>query len=365
MNRTTRRRSISRRTIPNLLRALGVMLALLLVISVAPPARPASAGPALSRLRLGVASTPVALLPNSVLWLAKDLGFYEREGLDVDVVEVQGTPLILTAMRTGDLDVGNIATEEAIRLTATKGLEMRAIHSPDTRLYFLIAARSDIGALTDLRGRTFAVARVGSLDYSLTELVLQANGMDINELRIVAVGAPAVRAQALIGGRVDATAVSVGTWMTVRSARNVKVLLDHEPYYAAAPVVQKVNAVTVRLLRERPDDLRRFTAAIVKASRHFAENKQVWIDAMARRRSDVDRSILGDLWDVYRTSWAVNGSLNLGEYLKTSDFLYQTSDFKQVPKIHVWDWVDTRFVDAVLKEIGVYSRFDPPGRTIR
>lgn len=324
-----------------------------------------AAAPRLIRLRLGVASTPVALLPNSVLWLAKDLGFYEREGLDVDVVEVQGTPPILTALRTGELDIGNVATEEVIRLVATRSLDLRAIHSPDARLYFQIVSRPDLSAVADLRGRTYAVARLGSLDYSLTELVLAQHGIGANELRFVGVGAPSVRAQAVVAGRVDATTFSVGTWMTVRTARTIKVLLDHEAFHNAAPLVQKVNAVTLRTARERPEVVRAFTAAIVKASRHFAENKAAWVDAIARRRTDIGRPELGDLWDIYRTSWAVNGLMNLGEYVRTADFLYQTDDFKQVPKIPVWDWADTRFLDAVLKEIGVYGRFDSPGRQIR
>jgi NitT/TauT family transport system substrate-binding protein len=70
--------------------------------------------------RVGLASAPVPPLPNSVNWLAKDLGFYQREGLDVELIELQGTPLAVAAMISGDIDVGNIATSEALRLTAAK-----------------------------------------------------------------------------------------------------------------------------------------------------------------------------------------------------------------------------------------------------
>ena len=96
------------------------------------------------KLRVGLASSPVPPLPNSVNWLAKDLGFYQREGLEVELIELQGTPLAVAAMISGDIDVGNIATSEVIRLTAAKVQTMRAIHSPDARLYFLVAARDEI-----------------------------------------------------------------------------------------------------------------------------------------------------------------------------------------------------------------------------
>ena len=33
----------------------------------------------------------------------------------------------------------------------------------------------------------------------------------------------------------------------------------------------------------------------------------------------------------------------------------------KIPKIDVGEWTETRFVDDVLNEIGVYGKFDPPG----
>jgi ABC-type nitrate/sulfonate/bicarbonate transport system substrate-binding protein len=73
------------------------------------------------KLRLGLGSAPAPPLPNSVLWLAKDLGFYAREGLDVELSEFQGTPLAIAAMLSGTFDVANISTSEVIRMNAAKG----------------------------------------------------------------------------------------------------------------------------------------------------------------------------------------------------------------------------------------------------
>src|SRR5262249_34463670 len=130
------------------------------------------------KLRLGLGSAPAPPLPNSVLWLAKDLGFYQREGLDVELTEFQGTPLAIAAMISGDVDVANVSTSDVIRMTATKGQPMRAIHSPDARLYFLLAARNEIKTLSALHGKTFAVARIGSVDHSLTTNALEALGVN-------------------------------------------------------------------------------------------------------------------------------------------------------------------------------------------
>ena len=316
-------------------------------------------------LRIGMGSAPAPALPNSVNWLAKDLGFYKREGLDVEISEFQGTPLAIAAMISGDIDVGNVSTSDVIRMAASKSQPMRAIHSPDARLYFLIAARDDIKSVNGLQGKTFAVARIGSVDHSLSVLALKALGVNPASITFIAIGTPSTRAQALAAGRVDATTLSLGTWVTVPKDAGVKILVDPGTYFETATVVEKVNAVTSKTMQEKPEHLRRFTAAIMKASRHFAENQDAWVDAITKRRSDVDRKDAVSLWNNFKTAWAVNGLINLDAYKKSAEFFYQSGTLDKIPKIDVGEWTETRFVDDVLKEIGVYGKFDPPGRAIK
>ena len=317
------------------------------------------------KLRVGLGSSPVPPLPNSVLWLAKDLGFYQREGLEIELIEFQGTPLAIAAMISGDIDVGNVSTSEVIRLTATKGQPMRAIHSPDARLYFLIAAKEEIKSVQALQGKTFAVARLGSVDHTQSMLTLKALGVNPASLTVLAMGVPTTRAQALVAGRVDATAMSVGTWVSIQQEPGVRILVDHNTFFENATVVEKVNAATTKVIEEKPEQLRRFTAAIVKTARHFADNQEAWVNAITKRRAKLDRKDAANLWTGFKTSWAVNGLMNLEAYKKTADFYYQSGTLEKVPKIEVNEWTDARFLDDVLKELGVNSKIDAPGRTIR
>jgi NitT/TauT family transport system substrate-binding protein len=300
------------------------------------------------KLRIGTATIPPPALPESTLWLARDLGFYQKEGLDVEITEVQATPSVITAMRTGEVDVGNINSEDVIRLTATRDLEMRTINSSNGRNFFMIVGKNTIGSVAELKGKSFAIARVGSQDHALSTKVLAAMGLPADGVSYVAIGQPNIRAQALVAGQVDATTMSLATWVTVQNEKGIKVLVDADEYFNAVPLVNKGNAVTTKVLAEKPETLRRFTAAMVKASRYFAENKQGWVDGMARLRPDIARSDLEYLWDQFGSSWAVNGQLNLTAYQTSTEFLYGTGTF----------------VDAVLKDIGVYPRVDDPGRSI-
>jgi ABC-type nitrate/sulfonate/bicarbonate transport system substrate-binding protein len=112
------------------LAVLGILgLGLVAGCAAAPATAPAAAPRTTLKLKIGTATTPPPALPESTLWLGRELGYYQREGLDVDIVETQATPSVITAMRSGEVDVGNINSEDVIRLAATRDLEMRTINS--------------------------------------------------------------------------------------------------------------------------------------------------------------------------------------------------------------------------------------------
>jgi NitT/TauT family transport system substrate-binding protein len=242
---------------------------------------------------------------------------------------------------------------------------MRTINSASGRNFFMIVGKDSLGSILELQGKSFAIARVGSQDHTLSAKVMAAKGLQPDAVSYVAVGAPNLRAQALVAGQIDATTMSLGTWVTVQNQKNIKVLVNVDDYFNALPLANKGNAVTTKVLAEKPEALRRFTAALIKTSRYLAQNKLGWVDAMAKLRPDITRGDLEFLWDQFGSSWAVNGQLNLTTYQASTDFLYETGTFNDAPRIDARDWADTQFVDAVLKEIGVAPNVDDPGRPIK
>src|ERR1700682_5135958 len=134
--------------------AIAIAIGWLVAACSPAPAAPAPTPPGAAaaplkdviKLKIGTATTPPPALPESTLWLARDLGFYQKEGLDVEITEVQATPSVIAAMRSGDVDLGNINSEDIIRLTATKDLEMRAINSPNGRNFFMIVGKRSISS---------------------------------------------------------------------------------------------------------------------------------------------------------------------------------------------------------------------------
>lgn len=302
------------------------------------------------------------LVPNSVMDLALDQGYFEREGVEVELIRVQQTPSALAALQAGEGEMANIGVDALLLLAAQGVTDLKAVTSPNKSLPFLIATKSEIATVADLAGRSFGVGRVGSLDHSLSMKVLEANGLDTDTLEVLSLGQPNVRGQALVAGQVDATTMSIGVWMSIPEKEGLHVLVDQKAYYEAAPVVSKVNIVTSAVLAERRSDVEAVVRALVKISRDYAADPAAWAAAMAPVTPTVALADLETLAATFEGSWSVNGGMSREELQYTQDWLYQTEDFAGIAPVNLNDWVDFSVVDSVIAELGTDDSADPPAR---
>ncbi len=238
------------------------------------------AGPALAQqsdmLELKLATAVVDLNPttDSVLKLAESLGFYEKHGVKVTIVPLEGTPQAVAALNSGAVDLADIGIDAAIRLRADNGLPVRGIVAGTLGAPYLIAVRSEITKVEDLVGKSFAIADNGSLDHTYTELVLDSMGVAADGPKYVAIGAPAARVQALAAGKVDATTVSYGTFLPIENAPGISILVSPEKFSAASPGLSKFVATLDKTIAEKPEALQRFVDALIDASRDLRSRSQ-------------------------------------------------------------------------------------------
>ncbi len=312
--------------------------------------------------KLIVTETQTPLVPNSVSDLAIRLGYYKKAGVEVELVRVQQTPSAIAALRAGEGDMANIAIDTALQLIGRDQMKLRGIISPDKALPFLIAAKKSIATPADLAGKIFGVARIGSADYTLSRAALAKLGVPVDTLQYLSIGQPPVRAQSLIVGQIDATAVSIGVWTALPDKSGLSVLVDQQNFYRLAPFVSKLNVVTDEIAKTKAREIAAVVRGIIIASRDFAENPKLWVDAMVEARPDVKREDLEALAENYRKSWSVNGGLNLDDIKFTTDTEYASPDFKDLRRVEPREWIDTSFVDAALKDLSTDRAFDVTGR---
>jgi len=328
--------------------AFRSLAALALTLSVTLTLAGTLAGPAMAEpFRIIVPEPETPLVPNSVIDLAERLGYYKREGVEVELVRVKATPSAVAALRSGQGDMANIGTDIALQLIARGQMDLKGVISPEKSLPYLIAAKKSVTAPKQLEGAAFGVGQIGSVDYVQTRLVLAKLGVDNDKLRYLALGQPTVRAQALLAGQIDATAMSIGTWLTLPNKDGLAVLIDQPSFYAAAPMITKLNVVTADTLKNRRREVGGVVRAIIAASRDFARDPNIWVEGMVAARPDIKRDQLEQLAVAYRGSWSVNGGLDPADLAFTTDALYKSDDFKDIPRrVAPGDWIDHSFIDS-------------------
>jgi NitT/TauT family transport system substrate-binding protein len=315
------------------------------------------------RVILTDAITP--LVPNSVAMIAKSNGYFAKNGLDVEFIRVQATPSAVAALTSGQGDMANISVDTALQLVARGQVQGKAVLSPDKAIPFQIVSKTAIASVKDLAGKTFGVARIGSVDHTQSMTVLRTLGLDVDKLELVAIGDPPVRATAIQAGRVDATSFSIGVWSDLKSKADtsgLKVLVPQAEYFNAAPVVSKINFVTDAYAKNNAKQITAFIKSIMQASRDFHNTPKIWADAMVKEREDVKRATLDDLGDLFKNSWSANGGLNAKQLQFTADEIYKGPDFKDLRKVALNEWVDMSYADAAIKELGKAPGLDDPGR---
>lgn len=320
------------------------LLALALSLGLA---LPATAEP----FRLIVSDLETPLVPNSVMDLALANGYFDRAGVEVELVRVQQTPMAMAALQAGEGEMANVSTDALLQMVARGTDDLRAVMSPNKALPYLIASRPDITEPAQLEGRSFGIGRLGSLDHSLSTKVLTTKGVDTEKLSLVPLGQPAVRAQALLAGQIDATTMSVGVWTAMPDRDSVNILIGMDDYFAAAPVTTKVNIVTTKVLETRRPEVEAVIEALVLAARDF-QTPTTWVERMALARPDVARADLETLAEAYRQSWSVNGGLDRAELEGTVEWMYGTEDFQGLRPVSLTEWTDFGPLEAVLNKIG-------------
>ncbi len=304
-------------------------------------------------LKLATGEVDINPTANSILKLAARLGFYEKHGVKVEIVELDGTPQSVAALTSGAVDIADIGIDAAIRLSVDNGIKLKGLTSGGFGAAFMIAAKTDITSLDQLAGRSYAIADNGSLDHNLTLAVLRGSGIAEDAPNFVAIGAPGARVQALAAGQVDATTVSAGTFMSIADQPGVHALMSANDFAAYTPNISKFVAALDTTVAEKPEALKRFVAALIDISRTFDAHPEQWVDAVAAARDDLKREDLERTAKTLAGRWCVNGCFNPGELGKALDFVYANPEFKDFAKVAATDITDDSFVAAALDAASV------------
>jgi len=140
------------------------------------------------------------------LWMARDLGIFEKHGLDVKLVYISGGPTSLQALLGGNVAVVTAGGQATIA-AAAKGAPLVIFGNSHYVPYVLIAAPS-ITTTEKLRGKIVGSSRPGAAADFITRLLLTKLNLDPNSqvaIRYTGLSASRDRVRLVVQGVIDAT----------------------------------------------------------------------------------------------------------------------------------------------------------------
>ncbi|MGE4010542.1 MAG: ABC transporter substrate-binding protein [Alphaproteobacteria bacterium] len=135
-------------------------------------------------LRIGMAN-PVMTVTYPYITSALQLGFFQQEGVKVDVVMGQNSAQILSLLQGGTVDVVFCNPEPLVQLVADRGVNIKSVFIVLEAQYILtVPEDSTIRTIKDLKGKRLGMASpVSGIDYLKARL--QDEGMSVADIQIV------------------------------------------------------------------------------------------------------------------------------------------------------------------------------------
>ncbi len=141
------------------------------------------------------------------MFVASDRGYFQKEGLRVEIVRINSTPTTYQALLSGGVDVAIGAPAGLVTVTL-QGTEVATIGSWDNVMPYILATREKITDIEQLRGKKLAVNRPGSTPWLIMHVLLEDAGLSKDVRLIPLAGGSQERLAALTSSGIDAAPVS-------------------------------------------------------------------------------------------------------------------------------------------------------------
>jgi ABC-type nitrate/sulfonate/bicarbonate transport system substrate-binding protein len=246
----------------------------------------------LEKFRTGGGSASAAQMS---VWLAKEGNYYEKNGLNVEVISIPGSSLAIQAMLSGELPIIQAGGAGPIQ-AALSGTDTVIIATIAKKFNWWIFAQPNINRIEDLRGKIFGTTRFGTQSDLASRIALRRAGIDPErDITMVQTGGPAETIGAMVAGKVHAAAVTPPATLQARKAK-LKDLVD----LSKLDVEYHVNGVvtTRKFLKSNEDTVRRFLRAYIEGAVRGMKDKAFAMKTMGKYFRTDDHEVLEETYEM-------------------------------------------------------------------
>ena len=290
------------------------------------------------------------------IFMAKEGGYYQKYGLDVNVV-FGVHPAGIAMIVSGEAQMTNYSLETAMQASARDG-SLVVMGSWLNKAVFALMSRKEVASVRALKGKRIAVSQIGDAPSNYTIALLRTFGLSSRDVQWVPVGTDVNgRAAALESGRAEATLLTAPAYFKLEEAgyKNLGNIADHDEIFAATTILMKKTTVAAN-----PKMPERLIQAHAEAIKRFYEDKDFAVKSYIlydkQTPADVER-----FYDIYakanlfeRVPYVLAGAIRSVIDQQTDPQLIAVMkgfDFRKV--------VDNSVVERLVKEGFFEKQFGP------
>ncbi|MDQ0469560.1 ABC transporter substrate-binding protein [Labrys wisconsinensis] len=305
-------------------------------------------------ITLGVGGKPLFYyLP---LTLAERLGYFQEQGLTVEINDFGGGAKALQALIGGSVDAVTGAYEHTIRMQA-KQQDIRAVIELGRYPGIVLAVRKDkaetIRSAADLKGATIGVTAPGSSTHIFVQYLMAKAGLGTDDASFIGVGGGPSAVAAIQQGQVDAIAHLDPVISKLEALDAIKVLVDTRTAEGTKAVFGGTNPAAVLYLKKdfidaNPNTVQALVNAFAKTLRWLEKATPEQVAAAVPEEYWLgDKDLYIKAFVATRPIYSVDGDIDPASMKSTLDLLTVTDPSFDAKAIDLGKTFDGSFLKKV------------------
>lgn len=282
------------------------------------------------------------------LWAAWRLGYFEREGLGVEVVLMRGTAPAVQAMIANSISAGLVANDGPIA-AVEQGMDIAMI-AASSKITHMIIGGKNYKTYEDLRGATIGSSTLTSGTAFVLRRALKTKGLEYpRDYKLLNVGGTTSAFAAMSAGQIAAAMLAVPNAFQAQEAgfNLIGRVADIFPKYL-------LSAYSVRRSwaeKNRPQVVH-FLKAVLQAKKWFEQDRKAAVQFLAKE-FQLTPSLAEKGLDYYLTNqvWPPELEIDL-DGLKTVVEIYAEQTGMKGPLPPPEKYVDLSYWKQAVKELG-------------
>jgi ABC-type nitrate/sulfonate/bicarbonate transport system substrate-binding protein len=221
------------------------------------------------KLRVATLYIGSTMLP---LWIARDEGYFARQGLDVELVWLQST-LSTVALIAAEVElIYGTPQETLLAMTAKNASPLITVGAFETKSKHWLVVSPQIKSLKDLADKTLATSRPKAADEGYAKIILRRAGIDPSRVIFLSAGGQRDRMSALKAGSVQGSVFNTYNSLILEKMGFKRLAQLETPDFPFPPATFTARKETASAKR---DMLKGFFLAMVEGVKRQTQDREL------------------------------------------------------------------------------------------